>query len=666
VTDPATPITDTGSEASHVSWSRDLSGVRTRVTVEGGGSTALVTVPSGEEVIPVADASWYDPAGGDVTSGPQRIHYISTFAGGTGSQVGVAVTPTNAPLATRRAVAGMSAGNYSWVQTFTTAAGETMPSPISTVVTMGTAVPQPSAPSVTKEFGGNLTASGVYKWKYAYLTALGETLASTESSALTMSGDPSAPSAIGTASFNNSGTGYDTGGVHFNYKFTFVNGSVETTGSPASNEFGVSIGEGSKLARSGNSSPPAGFDRKFYRSNATGGPWKAMPGSSDGFSSNDATFYYDNIPDASLGTTIPTSSTALYRSAILNVVASSDALVTNIRVYRTAAGGSTFKKVADISNSTGTYTDTLADGSLGSTELGAATALYFAADLVISQGPTGVTGRKVYRTVANGSTYKLQSTIANNSTTAITDTTADGSLGANAPSTDTSGLTSTAGEVQAGSTTMKVTSLTPFLSTQAYASGNGGWALVAGQYIKYTDLGGLTLTGIPSSGVGALTTTVRYGTPIVSMPLIVRIAASGDGSIQYPITAGDDVNLLVTVNDTAAQTALGLAVGGDGVVEDYLQDRRLSATEAVARAQAQLTLVKDPLVTVTYETFLRDHRAGRDVTFTSTLLALAGTFKIQSVTMTEFDGAQRTWPRRQVTATSRRFSYEALLRQARN
>jgi hypothetical protein len=126
------------------------------------------------------------------------------------------------------------------------------------------------------------------------------------------------------------------------------------------------------------------------------------------------------------------------------------------------------------------------------------------------------------------------------------------------------------------------------------------------------------------------------------------------------------VNLLVTVDDAGAQAALAADVGGSGIVEDYIQDRRLSETEARNRAEARLELVKDPLVTVTYETRDPSTRAGRDITFTSTRLGLSGTFKIQSVLISDFDAAQRTFPRRQVTASSRRFTFEALLRQTRS
>ena len=51
----------------------------------------------------------------------------------------------------------------------------------------------------------------------------------------------------------------------------------------------------------------------------------------------------------------------------------------------------------------------------------------------IQVGGLNVTGRKIYRTVANGSAYMFLATIADNATTIFTDNVADSSLGAQAP-----------------------------------------------------------------------------------------------------------------------------------------------------------------------------------------------------------------------------------------
>lgn len=57
----------------------------------------------------------------------------------------------------------------------------------------------------------------------------------------------------------------------------------------------------------------------------------------------------------------------------------------------------------------------------------------------IPLGGGNVTSRKLYRTAAGGSTYMLLATIANNTATTYTDNIADASLGAGAPTTNTTG-----------------------------------------------------------------------------------------------------------------------------------------------------------------------------------------------------------------------------------
>jgi len=57
----------------------------------------------------------------------------------------------------------------------------------------------------------------------------------------------------------------------------------------------------------------------------------------------------------------------------------------------------------------------------------------------IPLGGSSVTARDLYRTAAGGSTYLLLATIADNTTTTYTDNIADASLGAGAPTTNTTG-----------------------------------------------------------------------------------------------------------------------------------------------------------------------------------------------------------------------------------
>lgn len=82
----------------------------------------------------------------------------------------------------------------------------------------------------------------------------------------------------------------------------------------------------------------------------------------------------------------------------------------------------------------------------GETELGEVTAVITIADKTVNGqvsltniplGGSFVTSRKIYRTVAGGSTYLLLTTLANNTATTYTDNVADASLGAQAPTTNT-------------------------------------------------------------------------------------------------------------------------------------------------------------------------------------------------------------------------------------
>lgn len=59
----------------------------------------------------------------------------------------------------------------------------------------------------------------------------------------------------------------------------------------------------------------------------------------------------------------------------------------------------------------------------------------------IPLGPTGTTGRKLYRTLAGAETLTLLTTIADNTTTTYTDNTADGSLSGAVPTTNTAAFT---------------------------------------------------------------------------------------------------------------------------------------------------------------------------------------------------------------------------------
>lgn len=346
-----------------------------------------------------------------------------------------------------------------------------------------------------------------------------------------------------------------------------------------------------------------------------------------------------------------------------NIPVSSDGAVTSKRLYVNVNGAwvgyYTLAPATTAKSEVGADTGVTAGSPPGSNTAAANQATVAG----IAVGPTGTTSRKVYRTVAGGSQLKLQQTIANNTaTTGVTDATADAALGANAPTGDTSGLTQPTGQVNPGSTTLLLASPANFPAA--------GWAILpGGQIVRYTSISGNTLSGIPASGDGAILAAVSYNATVTAAPIVTGVPASGTGAVLYAVAKGEQANLVVQVDDVAAQLALvalvdpTAALGFDGVVEDYQQDNRLSIVEATLRAQARLGLVKDAHGTIRYTTRDRITRVGATITVSMAAapVAVSGDFLIQQVTI----AAVGQLLYYQVEASTRRYSLEALLRRLR-
>jgi hypothetical protein len=282
--------------------------------------------------------------------------------------------------------------------------------------------------------------------------------------------------------------------------------------------------------------------------------------------------------------------------------------------------------------------------------------------VTVSQIPThattAVTARKLYRTAANATTpLKLLTTIADNTTTTYADSTPDASLGAAAPVADTSGL-QPAGQVPAGSTDLIVSGgAPPFEAT-------GGWAVLGNgeQVIRYQSVAGGKLLGLPATGIGSLTSTIAYNTSVTASPMLTGVAG-----ITEPLVRGDEVYLVVTREDADRASALAAMVHiGSGRRDEWVQDRRLSITEARARALA--TLAMRPLEDVTLTYRCRDLRTAAGRNITANLGAptnIAGTFKIQRVTIDRFRPLPTQYPTFTVTASTRGFNFEDWLRRMR-
>jgi hypothetical protein len=402
--------------------------------------------------------------------------------------------------------------------------------------------------------------------------------------------------------------------------------------------------------------------RRLYRRSAGAGLRYV-----DWLQNNSASTYVDTTSNASLGPAPPTVNTATLRQIPLSNLPLGNSLVLSRKIYRTPAntGGGTLQLVATLAdNVTTDFLDTVNDASLGAAALTVGTAQ--AAQVQLSAIPLGaaaVTARRLYRTKAGVSPLQVLVTLADNTTTAYLDVIADAALGANPPTSDTSTLQQPQGNVLAGSPTLPCASIAAFRPA-------GGWAVVGSQALRYTGISGNALLGIPPSGPGAILATISYNQTVVAAAMLTGIPANGIGVIKYPILKGDPVNLFVQVDDLNAQAAVRVQLpGSDGILEDEIQDGRLSYTEGLARCQARLDLLgaldsdgKVGVLTVSYVCRDINTVAGAMVSVNlGPPLNIRGDFRIQRVSVARFN-VPTLHPTYTAEASSLRFSAEEMLR----
>ena len=346
----------------------------------------------------------------------------------------------------------------------------------------------------------------------------------------------------------------------------------------------------------------------------------------------------------------------------------------------------------------------------------------------IPLGPAPVTGRKVYRRLNAAGAFNLISTIADNTTASINDALPAASVGAAAPATNTTSaarFTLTNLSLGPGATTQRkvyrsAAGLTPLklLTTLAdnttttyldarrrrqpgrrradvrylraptaerdracrqsprscsrasrrhFARPAAGRSWATGRSsCAITGISGNSLTGIPPSGVGAITTSISYGVARDRGAGTAR--RPGERCRRHPVRAapGDDINLVMTCDDVLAQQHLAALIGGTGIKEAYIQDRRIGYTEATARGNAELAARSQLLVEVHYT--CRDIRTRSGATIVCNLPAptnLTGSYKIQDVTISAFSATPGHPPTYTVMASSQRYSLDDLLRIAR-
>jgi len=639
-------------------------------------------------------------AGAGLGVGTYQYAYTWTTASGetTASPLRAVTTgetaipaPTAAPTLELLAGPGLGqGGGYGYAVTFVTAQGETTPGPAAGISTPAT--PQSyniSPPHPTATTGGNL-APGTYRLKTVWAA---DTATPPQYTTPLSANETSITLSAGQTNIQAGMSGSLTGepyGMAWACR-TLVNQTSPfyLIPPPTPDNFGgsrpISIGHLSdaQLTSNPTASPsvntfakgrvqirnvpigPAGTTaRRIYRTSLNGGDYRLVATIADNTTTAPAV---DAMPDNNRGVQAPTSNTTSTFTArvALSGIATGPTGTTGRKVYRSAVNGTALKLVTTLANNTATtYTDAAADSALGAAPPTSGSAILTQATLgAILVGAPLVTARKVYRTAVNGSALKLYATLANNTATTIPtgDTTPDASLGAAVPTTDTSGLTSgpVGGQINAGATAIPVANVAPFAPE--------GWAQIGTQFIRYTGVSATHLTGIPSSGVGSLTISVPYDTVIAVPSQILGIPVTGPPAVNQPILAGDLINVLAIVNDLPAQARLRDVVGGDGILEGYAADGRLSLVEATARAHATLDLRGTVRETVRYR--VRDPVTQSGATVTVDLPAptsVAGTFQIQDVTIGSFVGTGPTRPVYDVTASSGRFSFEDLIRRRRD
>jgi hypothetical protein len=382
-------------------------------------------------------------------------------------------------------------------------------------------------------------------------------------------------------------------------------------------------------------------------------------------SDNTSTTFDDTLANAALGSAPAAVNTAYLQRLPLTLPLGDPSVVTNRKLFRTKiGGGATLYLLAVLDNAQTKYTDTTADAGLGGAAPSVNTATAAQVNLsAVSLGAAAVTARRIYRTAAGVSQLQLLTTLADNTTTTYVDVKADATLGANAPVSDTSALQQPQGNVLPGAPTIPCASVAAFLPT-------GGWAIVGAQNVRYTGITGNAITGIPATGPGAIGATITYNTTVVAAAMLTGIPTTGLGTITYTILKGDPVNVFVQVDDLAAQAAVRAQLpGSDGIIEDELQDGRLSYTEGRARCQARLDLLgaRDSsglvgAISVTYRCRDTNTIAGATVSVNvGPPINLLGDFLIQRVSVAQFHVPNLN-PTYTVEASSLRFSAEEMLR----
>lgn len=654
-----------GADFAHFKITVDLTQVRTRLLVEGDGGSIAVPLPDGDAILPLDTVEPFNAAGGMATRSPaQRLTYTGKHAGGIRANtvgVGTGGTPPPAPpgpptaaLAGAGVAGGLSGGPYVYAYTLELADGarSSIGASSGPVTIAPAANPPPTNCALpTPPIAGPIRAGVTATYATSFYDANGnQTIATTGGNVVT---GRSIGAPTGTPGATVLGGGAVDVGWHW-YVMTWITAAGETAPSPLG--IAVQTTSGLQTINLGIAFPtdPRVVAVRIYRSStaATNAgpamPWRKvadLTGSS----------FSDVSADAALPTlsppTVGTADTG--EGAIVTVPTSTDPRIVGRCLYRKDDGGE-YRLVADLrDNVTTSFADTLpaSGGDLAPRVNRVTTG---AVNLTVPVGPPGTVTRRIFRTAAGRAEFRELTTIADNTTTAIVDTTPDANLGGS-PLPELGGGDATSPPPTAiGADTIRLTTIAGFPPS--------GWIVTeAAAFIRYTatignDVDGWYVYGIPTSGQGSIAAAIPAGTGIQTVPELIGV---------YPVSRasqGDTVQLLVQVDDVPAQTALAALDGSDGVIEHYVQDRRLSEAGARARALADLALFKNPETRLTYTTHDPNTRSGQTVHVDLPApTSIVGDFLIQKVTIADVSIAKNWYPSRAVDASTTRFSFDDVL-----
>lgn len=525
-----------------VSYDMDLSQVRTSVIGRGAASSLLSDILDDETLVPVDSVTQFNMSGGRGYLNHVPITYSGTTPAAGGSFVGQGASPASPPVVAAAVGTGMSVGTYKYAYTDITASGESIPSPLATVVTFTLSAP-PSAPVLDftnwTNFGGSLVEPGrTITW------------------------------------------------------YTSNNGSA--TFDDPTNQSSLSPG----VSYVGVAAVTPGY---------TATPTIAWVPSTDPNVKWTSIWFQNDSGPVFLWTSFAPPSNGPIRAGVNG---------TSI-MY---PGANPDSKQVQLTS--------------------------------VAVGTSPTTSRKVYRTAVNGSQLKLVTTIPNNTSTSYLDALADGSLGANAPVTDTSGLVASPGTVAVGSSTVPVSSLANFNSL-------GGWAVASGVPIRFTGISSVAITGVPASGPGSVTTPISYGQSISPVPSLIGVVGAKASS------RGNPVGILIIVNDLAAQSALALIEGGDGVHEFQFTDTTVQTENELTQVcTAQLLLFRNAIISMTESARDTHTKAGHTLVVTLPApLSITASLLIQSVSISHVGTEIGQYPLYSAKASNVKFTLQDLLRQ---